>query len=291
MKFSVLATLLGAASALEEINPEDEAQLIQEAEEMEETCKDWANIDESSLLEVDDADNETNAVELDRHHRANKQAYKKHYSKSKHQIDAENRHILTTQAKCLHFVKKYRGHTKVCNWCKRAPAPSIRWKWVANERVWYRWYDGRWHYWGPSKRGFTAAGWTWYKGYWHHGGYVFKFIRGMWYRFQGRKWVRYGRRVPVKPSIPRGPKICRPFFILKKWGFPGSLAARRLPRCRVGQGRKAAIYMWTNSAGCRFLGGRRVYQRIRRCKVGKPHQWKRVVRCVQGPVLSRKGLN
>jgi hypothetical protein len=34
-----------------------------------------------------------------------------------------------------------------------------------------------------------------------------------------------------------------------------------------------------------------IYQRRQICKVGKPHTWKRVTRCVQGPVLSNKGFN
>jgi hypothetical protein len=113
----------------------------------------------------------------------------------------------------------------------------------------------------------------------------------MWYRFQGQRWVKFGSKVPVTPGIPRGPRICRPFYVLKKWGFPASLGARKLPRCQVGSGSRRAIYMWRNSAACRFLGGKLVYHRHRTCKVGKPHQWKRVVRCVQGPVLSAKGFN
>lgn len=46
------------------------------------------------------------------------ESYKKRYGKTKAQIDAENHHILSTQAKCLHFVKKYPGHYKVCKYCK-----------------------------------------------------------------------------------------------------------------------------------------------------------------------------
>merc|ERR1719450_1302958 len=210
-------------------------QAAQEAKSMEEMCKDWDQIDEESLVGAD-LENQ-NFLELEgarsrrrvRYNRANKESYKAHYGKTKSQIDAENRHILSTQAKCLHFVKKHRGHEKVCNWCRRTKVPAIRWKWIAGESVWYRFYDGKWHYWGPSKGGFTRGGWTWYKGYWHHRGYVFKWVRGMWYRFQGKRWVKHGSRVPVRPGIPRGPKICRPFYILKRWGFPASLGARRLP--------------------------------------------------------------
>merc|ERR1712146_523346 len=30
---------------------------------------------------------------------------------------------------------------------------------------------------------------------------------------------------------------------------------------------------------------------IKICKTGRPHQWAKVTRCVQGPILSKKGLN
>jgi hypothetical protein len=110
-------------------------------------------------------------------------SYKAHHSKTKAQIDAENKHILSTQAKCLHFVRKHRGHEKVCNWCRAMKVPAVRWKWNPLEKVWYRFYDGKWHYWGPSKSGYTTGGWNWYRGYWHHNGYVFKYVSGKWYRF------------------------------------------------------------------------------------------------------------
>ena len=113
----------------------------------------------------------------------------------------------------------------------------------------------------------------------------------MWYRFQARRWVKYGRRIDINPTPPRGPKICRPFYMLKKWGFPTSLGAKTLPRCKVGSGKKAVWYMWKNRANCRFLGGKLTYQKIKICKTGRPHQWARVTRCVQGPILSKKGLN
>jgi len=280
MKFTIIAGLLGAAAAVDVEPVDDDLNML--SAEMQETCKDMNTIDESSLVEVDEEDT--------KYKKAVKHSYKTHYSKTKRAIDAENKHILATQKKCLNFVKKYRGHAKVCSWCRKNRVIR-RWKWVPNEKVWYRYYGGKWHYWGPSKTGFTRGGWTFYKGYWHHRGYVFKFIRGMWYRFQGRRWVKYGSKVPLKPGIPRGPKICRPFYVLKKYGFPTSLAARRLPRCQVGAGKRAAIYMWKNHAACRFLGGRLVYHTHKVCKAGRPHSWKRVTRCVRGPILTNKGLN
>ena len=153
MKFTFAAALIGAALAVE-INQEivDE-QLIQESAEMEKTCADMDTIDEESLVEVDE--------EEDKFKKTVKGTYKKHYGKTKADIDAENKHIIGTQAKCLKFVKKYRGHMKVCNWCKKAPEPKVIWKWSPTEKV-YRFYDSKWHYWGPSKEGFTHAGWTWW---------------------------------------------------------------------------------------------------------------------------------
>lgn len=278
MKFRLAAVLLGTSLAADDFV--DEA-LLQEDAEMEDKCKDMDTIDESSLLETEE----------DKHRKVVKNTYKKHYGRTKAQIDRENRHILTTQSKCLRFVKRYRGHMKVCNWCKKAPPPKVIWKWSPGEKVWYRWYDRKWHYWGPSKRGFTALGWTWWQGYWHHSGYVFKFKHGMWWRFQGGRWTKYGRRVPISPKKPRGQPICRPFYRLMKAGFPVSLSSKRLPRCKVGSGKNASVYQWKDRAACRFLGGRLIYQKIQKCKKGKQHSWKRVTKCVRGPVLTSKGLN
>jgi len=129
------------------------------------------------------------------------------------------------------------------------------------------------------------------QGYWHHNGWVFKYVGKNWYRFQGHKWVRYGATVKINPTPPRGKKICRPFRMLKKFGFPGSLSSKRLPRCKVGTGKSSVLYMWKDRAACRFLGGRLSMQKRSICKVGRPHQWARVIRCVRGPILSKKGLN
>jgi len=76
-----------------------------------------------------------------------------------------------------------------------------------------------------------------------------------------------------------------------KYGFPTSLSAKRMPRCKVGSGKNASIYYWKDRAACRFLGGKLSYQKIRTCKAGKPHTWKRVVKCVRGPILTNKGFN
>ena len=251
MKFGYVTGLLGAATAVHMEKTEVDEALLQESQRMEELCKGFdltqAYADESSLLQTEGTGS--------KYHKAVKGTYSAHYGKSKAAIDKENHHILSTQKKCLDFVKKYRGHEKVCHWCRKAKRPSIRWKWVVEEKVWYRWYDGNWHYWGPSKDGFTKKGWTWYKGYWHHGGYVFKYVHHKWYRFQAHKWVYYSGTVPIKPGIPRGPRICRPFMLLKKYGFPTALSAKKVPRCRVGK----SIYMWKNQGACRFLGGKEVH--------------------------------
>jgi len=289
MKFTTIAALVGVASAVE-VEQIDQ-DLLQESAEMEQLCENMDQIAEDQLIETDDSELlETEADESEDRKKISGTS-KQHYNRSTKQINAENNHILSTQSKCLNFVRKYRGHPKVCNWCKKAKAPSVIWKWDASGKVWYRWYDNKWHYWGPSKRGFTSVGWTWYKGYWHHNGYVFKYVGRYWYRFQGHKWVRYGATVPIKPKAPRGAKICRPFYMLKKWGFPSTLSAKTLPRCRVGSGKSSVYYMWKNRKNCRFLGGRLTYQKHATCKVGKPHQWARVVRCVEGAILTKSGLN
>jgi len=314
MKFQTIAALVGLATAVDvgqantaEETAADDALVQQEAAALAETCQDYDQYDEAALLGLDAEEGEGEALDEDKRRKharlrifkgkkgakvAHRDTYKAHFGKSKAAIDAENKHILGTMSKCLHFVKNHGGHSAaICGWCKHRKPPTIRWKWLDAEHVWYRWYDGHWHYWGPSKDGFTAEGWTWYSGYWHHGGYVFKYYHHKWYRFQGGKWVFYHETVPINPKIPREKKICRPFFILRKYGFPTSLAARKLPRCKVGSGKSAAIYQWKGDGACRFLGGKKVYTKSKICKEGKPHTWERVIRCVRGPVISGKGFN
>ena len=179
----------------------------------------------------------------------------------------------------MNFVKTHQGHPEVCEWCqKEYKRPAVVWKWNPAENTWYRYYDGDWHYWGPSKDGFTEGGWSWYNGYWHNDGYVFKYENETWSRFQDNKWVPYDKDVPVDPKPPTGGKICRPFYKMMKQGFPSSLASTQVPRCKVGD----QIYMWTDEAACKFLGGVKAYQDRVNCKSGESHKWKRVVKCVQG---------
>lgn len=219
------------------------------------------------------------AEEPDAAHKNIKGSYEEHYGKTKEEVDKENHEILSTQAKCLEFVKSHQGHPKVCEWCQNEyKRPEVVWKWNPDENTWYRWYDGNWHYWGPSKDGFTEGGWSWYNGHWHNDGYVFKYENGTWSRFEDHQWVPYGKEVPVDPSPPTGGKICRPFYKMMKQGFPQSLASTQVPRCKVGE----HIYMWTDDAACNFLGGQKTFQERVVCKSGESHKWKRVVKCVVG---------
>ena len=72
MKLATIAAILGVASTAE-LQKADEA-LIQEAESMEEMCKDMGTIDEESLVEAEEEVLETKNI---------KNTYKKHYNKSK----------------------------------------------------------------------------------------------------------------------------------------------------------------------------------------------------------------
>jgi len=268
---------------------------------LEEACRDVADVQitdeslaeldteedavESTDLQVDDTD--LSQLDVDNEEAKNTQStYYKHYGRSKASIDKENNHILSTQKKCLNFVNKYRGHPKVCTWCKNHyKVPAVRWRWSNADKAWYRWYDGKWHYWGISKRGFTYNGWSWYQGYWHHGGYVYRYSRPYWYRFQNRHWVRYAKKIPVYPSKPKY-KVCRPVYRLLKKGTPTSVTNKYVPRCKVGKN----IYMYSDYEGCKFLGGKKVMQKRLVCKTGKQHKWARVTKCINY-YKTNKGLN
>lgn len=158
--------------------------------------------------------------------------------------------------------------------------PSTRWMWSSDEEVWYRWYDGKWHYWGPSKGGFTYKDWSWYKGYWHHRGYIYKWKNPYWYRFQDNQWVRYRKLIPVYPAKPYG-KVCRPVYQLMKKGYPAALSNTKIPRCQVGTGKKKKIFMYTDDNGCKFLGGKKVMVKKLVCKDGAQHNWKKQIKCVR----------
>merc|ERR1712151_230960 len=151
-------------------------------------------------------------------------------------VIAENRKILQTERTCMKWVKSHRRHNVVCRYCTKANTPSIRWKFYNG--VWYRWWSGRWHYYGPSRRGHGGA-WKWYSSFWHYKGYVFKYSGGKWWRFYGGRWHYYRRHVIQNP------------------------------RCVSGR----SIYMWEGAKKCNILGGRKWYQKVAKCKKGSLHKW------------------
>lgn len=102
------------------------------------------------------------------------------YKKTDRDVIAANRKILQTTRTCMKWVRQHRRHNEVCRYCAKNVTPSIKWKFYRG--VWYRWWSGKWHYYGPSKRGHGGA-WKWYGGFWHYKGYVFKYTGGKWYRF------------------------------------------------------------------------------------------------------------
>jgi hypothetical protein len=288
MKFSIAAFLLGAAKASEISDP-----VLEESQLLETECQDYQNYDEETLLAYQPEEFDEVELEDGEEHKGNgnhvSSTAQKHFGKSWNKINAENHHILTTQAKCLRFVKKHPGHLKVCTWCKNSKIPKILWKWDYTLKVWYRFshYDKKWHYWGPSKKGFTSVGWSYYRGYWHHGGFAYKYYNGQWWRYVNRKWEKYAKTVPVTPKPPAVRKECRAFYLRMKAGFSASLAEKKLPRCKVGK----EVFQWRGEADCRFIGGKLAYITRHTCKSRHSNdQWKRVIRCVREPRATGKGL-
>lgn len=82
------------------------------------------------------------------------------------------------------YVANHADHPAVCNWCHKNAQPDTKeiWQWNPTEGAWYKWYDNKYHYWGPSKTGLVHD-WSWYGGYWHHDGYVYKYEDGKWSKF------------------------------------------------------------------------------------------------------------
>ena len=88
MKLATIAAILSLGQAVDVKQPTEALEsLIQEAENMEEICKDMDTIDKDSLLEAEED------IVLEKNIKGTE---KKHYNKSKKQIDAENKHILGT---------------------------------------------------------------------------------------------------------------------------------------------------------------------------------------------------
>lgn len=71
-----------------------------------------------------------------------------------------------------------------------------------------------------------------------------------------------------------------------KPGFSAKLAQQKLPRCQVGK----AVYMWTGTKDCRFLGGEFTYIARHQCKDHSNDEWRRVTKCVYEPKVSGRGL-
>merc|ERR1712048_1000666 len=147
----------------------------------------------------------------------------KHFGKTKAEIDAENKHILETEAKCKEFVASHKDHPAICNWCHNEAQPDSKeiWQWNPEEGVWYKWYGGQYHYWGPSKEGLKHD-WSWYNGYWQHNGYTYKYENKKWYRFQQHEWVEYKEKIDINPVAPLH-KECREFMKVVKNHIPDSL--------------------------------------------------------------------
>jgi len=164
------------------------------------------------------------------------------------------------------FVAEHPDHPDVCNWCHANTQPKNVWQWNPAEGVWYKWDNGRWNYWGPSKEGMKHE-WSYYNGYWHHGGYVFKYDGGKWHRFQGGKWVEYGTKIDIDP-VPPYTKDCRSFRKLALAHVPDSLTEHEIPRCQVGEGAEKTVWEWTGDEDCAFLQGTKVFQKNFKCKDG-----------------------
>lgn len=49
--------------------------------------------------------------------------------------------------------------------------------------------------------------------------------------------------------------------------------------------------MWKNAKDCRFLGGKKVHQKMFKCKSGQPHVWAKITKCVRGPMPKKGGFN
>lgn len=185
-----------------------------------------------------------------------------------------NKQILATDKTCKEWVKSHAHHEEVCKYCKEGVTPSDKWKFYNG--VWYKWWDGRWHYYGPSRHG-NGGAWKWYNGYWHYNGYVFKYEGDKWYRFYGGKWQYYDKEVHQDPKPPMTKPYCVDVYKLVEHGLPDGLALHKVPRCRVGDD----IYMWEGEKKCEIVGGRKAFMSFQKCKVGTLHKWQKVRRCTK----------
>jgi hypothetical protein len=174
MKFTVVSALIGASNTLP--MQQQSTSLDDQCKEMSAMCNvpSLAEIETSNLIQLRDDDHGVGS-----HVNNIKESSEAHFGKTKEAINAENKKILDTQKQCLDFVSQHPDHPEVCNWCHESFEPTDPWQWNPSEGVWYKWSNGQYHYWGPSKDGLKHE-WSWYNGYWHHGGYVFKYEGGKW---------------------------------------------------------------------------------------------------------------
>jgi hypothetical protein len=292
MKFSVMSALIGVSSAVPIKNLLEGKDQYERMSAMCNTDA-LAQVGSSNLLQIKD-DGATAAPVTDNHGISNwvdntKESEQAHFGKTKAEIDAENKKILDTQKQCLDFVNDHPDHPEVCQWCRDNHEPTDPWQWNPSEGVWYKYHNGNYHYWGPSKDGLQHE-WSWYNGYWHHGGYVFKYENGKWHRFQGGEWHEYGEKIDIDPVAPRT-KECRSVLRLEQHHVPDSLAEQDHARCQVGQGVNKALYQWTDDADCIFLGGTKIYQKNYACAVGQSEQYREVEVCVQGEKVTHEGFD
>merc|ERR1719199_1011408 len=258
---AVVMALLGLTGA-EELTQQVDQQISAEDNQLCEN--EFMELDDESLAELDKA------------------SYQNHAK-----IAAENKKILATEKMCSKWVQTHKRHNVICKCCSKTVKPSTHWKFYKN--VWYRWEGGKWHYWGPSRGGYGGA-WRWSGGYWHHGGFAYKYVNGHWYRFYNHKWHYYKKMIPINPQRPRTPVTCVHVMQMVKAGIPDSLTAHSVSRCQVGR----SIYMYDGRA-CKILGGRKVSQKLAKCKSGYAHKWRKVKRCTGGdlykPMAPREILN
>jgi hypothetical protein len=186
---------------------------------------------------------------------------------------------------CKQWVKHHKGHNSVCRYCAKGVTPSIKWKWYKGH--WYRWWSGKWHYYGPSRRG-NGGAWKWYGGFWHYKGYVFKYVNGKWYRYYGGKWNFYKHKyVPQNPKPPMTDPYCVDVMKMVARGLPDGLSVHRVPRCSIG----GSIYMWEGTTKCKILGGRKIFSTLSKCKSGSNHKWQKVKRCTRPEVIKAGKVN
>ena len=235
---------------------------------MDETCKDYMNLDEESLVSLGEATDEEKPIV-----HTTFQNHKK--------IAAQNKQILATEHKCMKFVAHHEWNHKVCKACTQIP----KIKWRHYKGIWYRWYKGGWHYWGASKYGFKKGGWVWRKKYWFHNGYAYKYIEGKgWYRFYQKKWHWYKKTLPLNPAKPLHPPQC--FYISKMvhGGVPDALRQHKVARCIIG----GKTYLWEGHWKCNNAGGKKAYRKFHRCHDGTTPKFKRVKHCMR-PLVIHQG--